>query len=243
MKYDQAAPDNASRFSVTHPGEVERVLRGVMETRALVTIQVTEGREFLVTTLVALDTGEGALYLGCGDDERKNAVLLGAASVTFFTHHEKIKVQFVSEALQLVMVEGRPLFRVPMPATLLRFQRREYFRLPTSLTNPIKCFIPSPEGNIDAAVIDISVGGIGILAYEHGTPIIAGEIYHGCHLSLPGGAAFLVSLNVRSTYDITLKNGVVSHRAGCQFINLPASVESEIQRYIFRIERDRRYHA
>jgi len=47
---------------------------------------------------------------------------------------------------------------------------------------------------------------------------------------------------VRSTYDVSLKNGTISHRAGCQFINLPISIESEIQRYIFRVERDRRPH-
>jgi len=45
---------------------------------------------------------------------------------------------------------------------------------------------------------------------------------------------------VCTTFEITLKNGRHTHRAGCQFIDLPASVETEIQRYIIRVDRERR---
>jgi c-di-GMP-binding flagellar brake protein YcgR len=151
-------------------------------------------------------------------------------------------VQFSSDQLELVTLDNQPVFRVPLPTEVQRFQRREFFRLPTSLTNPIKCLIPSPQGDIETSVIDISVGGIGILAYESGISVDAGAVFHGCRLVMPDGGAFMVSLSVRSTYDVSLKNGTISHRAGCQFINLPISIESEIQRYIFRVERDRRPH-
>ena len=77
---------------------------------------------------------------------------------------------------------------------------------------------------------------------EREVMVVSGDVYHGCRLTMPDGGSFLVSLSVRSTYDVTLKNGVLSHRAGCQFINLPASIESEIQRYIFQLERNRRFH-
>ena len=39
---------------------------------------------------------------------------------------------------------------------------------------------------------------------------------------------------------ITLKNGRRTHRACCRFIDLPPSVETAIQRYIIRVERERR---
>lgn len=241
MDKNDAAEENSARFRVRHSAEVVSILRGVMENKALVTVQVADGGEFLVTTLVGVDAEAGVVYLGCGDDAGKNKALLASPSVTFSTFHERVRVQFASDKLGLVSIDQRPLFRIPIPAEVQRFQRREYFRLPTSLTNPIKCLIPTPRGDIDAAVIDISLGGIGILAYETGVQISSGETYHGCRLSMPEGGVYLVSLSVRSTYDVTLKNGVLSHRAGCQFISLPVSIESEIQRYIFRMERDRRH--
>jgi c-di-GMP-binding flagellar brake protein YcgR len=213
-----------------------------MENKALVTMQASDARVFLITTLVSIDPQAGMLYLGAGDAPEKNAALLNATEVSFSSFHERIKVRFDSADLELVTIDGQPLFRIPLPTELQRFQRREYFRVQTSLTNPVKCLIPTPQGTVDAAVIDISVGGIGILAYEHAVPVTPGETYHGCQLSLPGGGAYLVSLNVRSTYDVTLRNGALSHRAGCQFINLAVSIESEIQRYIFRLERNRRQH-
>lgn len=241
MDKNEATPEDGARYRVRHSAEVVSILRGVMENKALVTVLTADGREFLVTTLVAVDAEAGEVYLGCGDDDGKNTVLLASPSVTFSTFHERVRVQFVSDKLELASIDQRPLFRIPIPAEVLRFQRREYFRLPTSLTNPIKCLIPTPRGDIDASVIDISLGGIGILAYETGVQISPGETYHGCRLSMPEGGVYLVSLSVRSTYDVTLKNGILSHRAGCQFINLPVSIESEIQRYIFRMERDRRH--
>lgn len=238
-----STPADDPRYKVQHSGEVMAILRNLMENKALVTMQTEDGREFLVTTIVALEPDAGRLLLGCGDTPEKNAALLQSPSVSFSSFHERIRVQFTSVDLELVTVDGRPHFGIPVPTDLVRYQRREFFRLPTSLTNPIKCLIPTPNGDIDAAVVDISVGGIGILAYEREVMVVSGDVYHGCRLTMPDGGSFLVSLGVRSTYDVTLKNGVLSHRAGCQFINLPASIESEIQRYIFRVERDRRYHA
>jgi len=45
---------------------------------------------------------------------------------------------------------------------------------------------------------------------------------------------------VRTTFDVTLKNGRLTHRAGCEFIDLPPSIETAIQRYIIQVERERR---
>jgi c-di-GMP-binding flagellar brake protein YcgR len=57
---------------------------------------------------------------------------------------------------------------------------------------------------------------------------------------LPGTGEFAVGLNVCTTFEITLKNGRLTHRAGCQFIDLPSSVETAIQRYIIQVDRERR---
>jgi c-di-GMP-binding flagellar brake protein YcgR len=41
---------------------------------------------------------------------------------------------------------------------------------------------------------------------------------------------------------VTLRNGNKSLRAGCQFIDMRPNIQSMIQRYIIKLERDRIVH-
>lgn len=243
MKNDNLSPEEFDRYKVRHRVEIERVLQGIMDARALVTVAGGADRQLLVTTIIAVSGKERAVYLGSGDDPRQNDALLNSAEVIFTSNHEHIKVQFGSRSMKLVTIDSTRAFQIPMPDEILRFQRREFYRLTTPMVNPVKCRIHAGADVVEAAVVDISIGGVGILSYESGGQLRAGEVYHGCEISLPDTGHFLVSMKVCSTYEVVLKSGMVSHRAGCQFINLPVSVETEIQRYIFRVERERRTHS
>jgi c-di-GMP-binding flagellar brake protein YcgR len=149
-------------------------------------------------------------------------------------------VQFSSVRIESARLGDEAVFRVPMPRELLRLQRREYYRLVTSVVKPVKCLINTGAGLMESVVVDISIGGVGILAYPDDGRLKAGETYHGCRITLPGTGEFAVGLSVCTTFEITLKNGRLTHRAGCQFIDLPPSVETAIQRYIIQIDRERR---
>jgi hypothetical protein len=98
------------------------------------------------------------------------------------------------------------------------------------MLNPVKCLVNTGGTLLEAVVIDISIGGVGILPYEGPGLLRAGQTYHGCRIDLPGVGTFAVSLNVCSTFDVELKRGRLTYRAGCQFIDLSPSVETEIQR-------------
>jgi c-di-GMP-binding flagellar brake protein YcgR len=45
---------------------------------------------------------------------------------------------------------------------------------------------------------------------------------------------------VRNSFPVTLRSGAVIKRTGCAFLDLPSSQQAMIQRYIIRLERDRR---
>ena len=47
-------------------------------------------------------------------------------------------------------------------------------------------------------------------------------------------------ISVRNSYVVTLKNGANSRRTGCEFVKLGAQQEAMLQRYIIRLERERR---
>lgn len=239
MKIDVCTPEEIERFKIEHPAEIERILRGVMDKKALVTAYSENNRDFLVTTLIAVDPESQSIYLGASPDPAIDKALVVSAEVAFNTAHDQIRVLFVTPSLSVAELAGERVLRAEMPKELLRFQRREYYRLPTPMAHPVKCLIGIGDAMLETVVLDISIGGVGVLTYAQKVNLREGDVYHGCRLSLPDAGNFVVSLRIRATYEQVLKNGVVSRRAGCQFIDLAPSVETDIQRYIIRVERER----
>ena len=231
---------DSERYLVHHAYEIERILQDIMESKATIAIYGNDSRDFILSTIVALDPQHGFLLMEQGSSQEFNDRLKTSDKVTCVTTHGQVHIQFTGSGLQPAVLGDEQVFRVSIPQEILRLQRREYYRLGTSVINPVKCTIKTKQDFIDTIVVDISIGGMGVLAYEGAGLLHSGDHYHGCRIALPGAGEFAVSLNVRSTFDLTLRNGRVTHRAGCQFVDLPPSVETEIQRYITRVERERR---
>jgi c-di-GMP-binding flagellar brake protein YcgR len=212
----------------------------LMEDKNIVALYGENEKQFLLSTLVAIEPEKGYLLFEQGVDQAMNALLLNSKECTFASTHDQVHIQFSSTKIESDKVGKEAVFRVPIPREILRLQRREYYRLVTSVINPVKCLINTGTGLMESVVVDISIGGVGVLAYPEDGRLKAGETFHGCRITLPGTGEFAVGLNVCTTFEITLKNGRVTHRAGCQFIDLPPSVETAIQRYIITVERERR---
>ncbi len=243
MEIDVCNPEEIERFKIDHPGEIERILEAVMARKSLVTAYCENNRDFLVTALAAVDVPGKAIYFGASSDAALNAALVASREVSFNTAHDQVRVLFTTPGLTLTTLAGEPMLKAPLPKELLRFQRREYYRLPTPMTKPVKCQIEVKDKVLETTVRDISIGGLGVLAYTEDLGLHEGETYYGCRLSLPDVGSYLVSLHIRMIYEPTEKNGIVTRRLGCQFIDLAPSVETDIQRYIIRVERERRAHA
>ena len=126
---------------------------------------------------------------------------------------------------------------------MIRLQRREYYRINTPLSMPIKVSIPAEiEGKVDIlklSLVDISCGGIAVLDEKKVLDCTIGKSYERCKLDLPGVGLVEIVLQVRNHQELVLLNGKSNRRIGCQFINLSNSVLSHIQRYIMKLERER----
>jgi flagellar brake protein len=243
VNIDDCSPEEVERFKISHPVEIERILRGVMDRKSLVTAYSENNRDFLVTALIAVDPGAKALYFGGSPDPAVDQALMASKEVAFNTAHDQIRVFFRTPSLTRADLGGERALRADMPKELLRFQRREYYRLPTPMSHPVKCLIGLEGLMLDTVVLDISLGGVGVLAYSQDAKLKEGDVYHGCRLSLPDAGNYVVSLRICAVYEQTMKNGIATRRVGCQFIELAPSVETDIQRYIIRVERERRMSA
>jgi c-di-GMP-binding flagellar brake protein YcgR len=230
-----------SRFRVDSDVEIAYILRGLMKSGALVTAYFSAGKEFVVTAVLSVEPERGFVVLDSGANRELNERLLRSGEINVVSSQDGVRVQFGSRKVEAVSFEGRLAFRIPFPSSVVKLQRREYYRLPTPILNPLKCEVPAPEGQrIAMPISDISLGGVCLVGERAGTPLELGTVLEDCRISLPEAGVIHASLSVRNSYLVTLKNGATSRHTGCEFIRLGGQQEAMLQRYIIRLERERR---
>ncbi|BAN36737.1 YcgR family protein [Sulfuricella denitrificans skB26] len=236
-----ANEDDASSFTVSWKKEIVYILRAVMEKTELVTIYFNRGENFILTSIIDIDPDEERVFLDLGANEALNEKILDSGKIIFVTAQEKVKVQFVANWIEKTRLEGRDVFMTELPKSLIKLQRREYYRVTTPIVNPLKCIVlMDDKRKVEMAVADISIGGVGVVLPPEGAVVEPGMVFNGCNLILPEIGNIVATMEIRNVFEVTLRNGLKTKRAGCQFINLSAHTQSMIQRYIIKMERERR---
>ena len=239
-----ASNQDNSKFLVHNSLEIVRTLRGLASRNELVSAFFNSGNDLMLTSVLDVEPDNNAIILDYGSNEVLNRRILASEKIIFVTALDSVKIQWVSTGMETTMFEGREAFRVAIPDQILRLQRREYYRLPTPVASPLKCQITTPEGTlVEVALADISAGGIGVVISEPtAVDFSVGAILPGCRVALPGVGTAEFTISVQSTWEITMKNGNKSQRAGCKFIDIRPGIQSMIQRFIIKLERERIAH-
>lgn len=236
-------PGEYSQFMLRTHAEILVVLRGLCERISQITVFFNEGRDMLMTTIAAVADDHLILDFGPGGEMNRKA--LEARKHFCVTTLDKVRVQFILREFEKTEHEGRPAFRCALPDEVLRLQRREFYRLVTPIVRPLHCHIPIPLPNggqfmHEANIFDISGGGMGIAAPPEGVPFAVDMSFAGCRIELPEVGLIAGTLRVRSLFEILLRSGARVRRAGCEFVDLPGPMMTLIQRYIIKVERERK---
>ena len=119
-------------------------------------------------------------------------------------------------------------------------QRRESFRLPLPTVKPFLCRVCRGTANEKALpVYDISVSGIGIQTSEP-PGFEAMDRLADCWIDLHDSGMLHVTLEVRYVMASESRSGKPLHHMGCRFVDLPPPDEMLIQRFMARVETERR---
>lgn len=238
--HDNFAEEYA-KYMVSSRQEIAQILRALSRQNEMVTAYFNQGNAFFLSSIVTVDAASGNLIVDCSSDVETNRRALAAEKIVFVTNLDRIKIQFSTAALSEINHQGRPAFRTPLPGSLLKLQRREYYRLVTPMRAPLNCHIPELDGaKQQITVTDISVGGVGISGLPSEPPLEKGRQLAQCRIVLPEEGTVVSTLEVRSLQQTTLRSGEQVLRAGCHFVDIPAAHQAMIQRYIIRIDRERR---
>lgn len=235
--------DEYSRYMLRSPAEVRPVLRGLCERVSQITVFFNEGKDMLLTTLAAV--ADDHLILDYGPSSETNRKALEVDRHFCVAALDKVRIQFILRGFTAVEHAGHTAFRCALPEEVLRLQRREHYRLNTPLVRPLRCVMtmPLPDDETHqhmAHVFDISGGGLGITAPDEAVPFEVGMEIPGCRIDLPEVGIVTATLQVCSIYYVTLRSGATVRRAGCKFVGLSMPMSTLVQRYIIKVERERK---
>lgn len=246
QQFELEQSDEYSRFLLYSKNEIVSVLRTLIQKGALITVHFDQGYSFLLTSLLALTADNNGFILDVGSDSEMNRKALLSNKLILTTVVDKVKIQFKLTGLSTTQYNGRQAFLAKLPEALLRLQRREFFRLSTPIATPINMTtqLKSEDGSVlelNIPLLDISGGGIGLMAVPDLAELLKkGDSLVDCKITLPEEGLLVVTLFIRNMFDVTTRSGAHYVRVGCEFTNIPNARLSMVQRYITRVERERK---
>jgi c-di-GMP-binding flagellar brake protein YcgR len=244
VKSDLLDPQALPRFQIHSQKEIRHQLRVIADHRHLLIAHIDGGPLTFVTTVLDLTAEGEEVILDSSSDAKIIERVKGAESLVCSGRQDGVRIQFTVESPKAFPHDGIIALRCALPAMLLRLQRRESFRLPVPLSSPLVCRLDlRDEGNkpipLDVHVLDISSEGIGLLVTNADAPLEAGQTIDS-ELNLPDLGVTHVPLHVRNVARVEGHTGAVNMRVGFQLVDPPMRVVTAIQRYVFKIERERR---
>ena len=233
------------RYQVRNALEIERILRGLIAQRALMTAHAGDHGAYFVTAVLDVDDEDGTLVCDYGVDAALTERALSAPRLTFITQLDHVRIQFSASGARAIPYEGGPAFRVAIPEVVTRLQRREFYRLRIPRGRPLYCQVQLPTGvdagakRISLPVHDVSCGGVAVSGWPEGfVPRTAMEL-PDIWIELPDLGRLVADLRVVHVQGKSGR-GPGAGRFGCRFVSASHGASMLVQRYINRIEREQR---
>jgi c-di-GMP-binding flagellar brake protein YcgR len=234
--------DDEDPYLVTSRLEIRSLLRAIEQKRALLRMHVHGRSVAIVTTILEIDDKNNDLIVDNSAQAEFNRRITSAEEVSFDTNLDKVKIHFSAPKVTPCLQDNRPALRLPIPETLTRIQRREYYRVDVPITKPARCTMPiedeKGQRNVTFTVKDISAGGIAVFDNHHLLSETVGTLYKGCRLLLPEVDTVITDLRIVRAQDEALPDGKERRQVGCAFVHLSNAMQIMVQNYIGMLERN-----
>lgn len=242
--------DHNEKYTLHSAKEILALLHGIKHAHVLITAHFDHDKHSMLTAILDVRDSDGTMVLDYGANMRLNRRMLNSGKVLFDTVYNKVKVQFSVHHVVKTLYEKQEAFRGKIPASVLRLQKREYYRADTPIIKPLQCTIPiqneeqseddhSSYDVCEANVVNISVGGVSIVDFPEQVSVTHGMIFSHCRIMLPGVGTLVVDMEVVNVYAVEVKAGGKTRRYGCRFINMDDGLQSMAQRYIIKLDREK----
>lgn len=233
------------RFRITSRREVITLLRQVMRRNQFVRMDSAQGQDSAVTAILNVDDEDDLIVIDAASTVAVNERILASDVVRFETVLDNIRIRFSAQDVTNCEFNNRPALCFSLPTDVIRLQRREHYRVHAPITKPIRCTIRVPDADpevhstttVYGTLHNISGGGVSITDEKKLIPTEIGLIYDSCLIDIPG-SPITVTLQLMNVHEITLTNGKQVHRLGFMFVNPSNAIDTTVQRYISKLERE-----
>jgi c-di-GMP-binding flagellar brake protein YcgR len=225
------------RFAVYGAQEIAALLRELRDRQVLVTLYYDDGAGFTVSNVLDVDPSRDEVVLDCAADRSAQRAVDQAREIVAIAFVDSSKIQFSVSGVEPTMHQSRTAFRVRMPRRLLRMQRRGTPRMQPPASRPATCLVPVPgeTGRYESArVLDISLGGVALLAPPVLFALARDDVVDACYLDLPDVGQVTVALRVRYMDAWPGEGG--GRRCGFEFVDLAGAALRSLQRYLNRLD-------
>jgi c-di-GMP-binding flagellar brake protein YcgR len=242
IQFELLQEEQFARYLLKEKADILYNLRNLIQRRAMLSAFLDEGPDSFLSAVLGITPDERHLILDAAGDARMNQRAEETERLICATQLDHIKVQFALKKLERISHDGLQALRSPLPQLLLRLQRREHYRLNAPPSHGLACLIPvqgkGHSTSLKADVLDISGGGLAFVVPPNAPPLEPDMQLSDCRVMLPDVGPISTALQVRNLRPLE-QPGQRGLRAGCQFMALSNSMATTIQRYIFRVERER----
>ena len=238
-----------SPFLIDSPEKIIRHLYILLKHKCLLTAYFGDNDDSFITTILDLHIKNNLLIFYHGPKKDAAEQLLDSSKITFKTVCLGVEVVFDTLGLAKIQHQGLSAFAVPIPASMLWMERREFHRVKSPVSKSSYCQLTLKDQEpINLKLYDISLGGFSMLAESKKVSDLSKNpdlmalytSFEQCKLILADVGEDTVSFEVRSKYIINPENSNRIEKIGCKFTRITPTFENTIQRYIQQIERENR---
>lgn len=239
--FPEAESPALDRFALDDRDGIAGLLGQLSQRGSLVTLYFDDASGFTVGSVLAVDAEGDAFVLDCAGDGGVQRAIALARDIVVVAFLDATKIQFTLAGAEPVDHEGRTALRLRLPRRVLRIQRRSAPRRTPHGGRPATCRVPVPgrTGQYEPVrVLDISLGGLAVLAPPRLFALSRDEVVGPCQLDLPEVGQIGVALRVR--YLEAWPSELGQRRCGCEFVDLGDGARRSLQRYLDRLEANAR---
>ena len=229
--------DNIGESLVLDEDEIDTALSKMEKNHALLTVELNDNKNICSSLILEINTRENYLVIDeFYPSSINNEIELGN-SVDISCNHSGSYLRFVSKIIDKAEVNGNPYYKIPYPDVIEYSQRRQSYRVPISLSNPIKVSFTSQNNNAAHGVIrDISFGGFcARLTPPLNERFKPDDYIPKCVIQLPGNGVIVCSIEVRRIF-LSTSTGIPM--MGCRFVQMNPADKKTLQQSVTKLERD-----
>lgn len=226
---------SASDERISDHKVVARLLKRIMDRRALLTITLADSIDTYNSAILELDERSRSLTL----DELKplsgHDRLMAQGRLRARAALQGVEIRFSAQLLDAVKESGIWMYHFHMPNELQYRQRRANYRIPVGMSSGVS--VELHKDGLELAglrVLDVSEGGLGLRTQSPISLNLGDRL--PCTLNLPNGRSIRCQLEVRNLRETPQAYG--SMQVGGHFLDLDRPQRTALSRVLIELQRD-----